>query len=72
MNKFLNFQYIFLIMKCVFKEEARKAYLDASGKVDLVKVQARWNELAKVKQSLGGKFFTAQVVEKLKTMSEED
>lgn len=42
----------------VFKEEARKQYLDESGKVDFNKIKARWEALAKVKVSLGNKYFT--------------
>ncbi|CAD8121379.1 unnamed protein product [Paramecium sonneborni] len=56
----------------VFKEEARKAFLDGDGNVDFGKVQARWNELAKVKVSLGNKYFTPEVVEQVKKLSGAD
>ena len=57
---------------CVFKEDARKAYLDSEGKVDLGKIQARWTELSKIKVSLGNKYFTPAVVEKVKGLSDSD
>ncbi|CAK82767.1 unnamed protein product (macronuclear) [Paramecium tetraurelia] len=57
---------------CVFKDDARKAYLDAEGKLDLAKVQARWTELGKIKVSLGNKYFTPAVVEKVKGLSDSD
>ncbi|CAD8145797.1 unnamed protein product [Paramecium octaurelia] len=58
--------------QCVFKQEARKLYLDAEGNVDFAKIQARWDELKSVKVSLGNKYFTPEVVEKARTLPQQD
>ncbi len=44
--------------KIIFKDDARKSYLDAEGKVDWSKVEARWKYLSKIKVSLANKYFT--------------
>ena len=40
------------------KKDVRKLYLDENGNVDYTKIQARWDELKKIKVSLGNKYFT--------------
>ncbi|CAD8209820.1 unnamed protein product [Paramecium pentaurelia] len=54
------------------KKDVRKLYLDDQGNVDYTKIQARWEEFKKNKVSLANKHFTQQVVEKAKTLSQED
>ena len=45
-------------VKIVFKEEARKDYLNSEGNVDFDKIEARWNQLKNVKVSLANKYWT--------------
>ncbi|CAD8081301.1 unnamed protein product [Paramecium sonneborni] len=54
------------------KKDVRKLYLDENGNVDYTKIQARWDELKKVKVSLGNKHFTQEVVEKAKKLDQQD
>lgn len=42
----------------VFKEEARKQFLNEEGKVDWDKVEGKWKDLSQVKVSLANKYFT--------------
>jgi creatine kinase len=56
----------------VFLEDCRKKYLNAEGKVDWSKVEARWAELKNVKASLANKFWTADTRKKAETLSSDD
>ena len=58
--------------KIVFKEDARKEFLDGEGKVDWNKVQARWKDLAKVKVCLANKYFNAEVSKKARTLPNDE
>ncbi|CAD8067476.1 unnamed protein product [Paramecium primaurelia] len=67
-----NIQYYRNQIQCVFKLDAHKLQLDADGNVDFAKIQARWDDLKSVKVSLGNKYFTSEVVEKAKTLPQQD
>ena len=56
----------------VYKEEARKAYLDEEGKVAWNKVEQRWEELKEKKVSLANKYFTKDVAENARELNEEN
>ena len=58
--------------RIVFIDEARQAFLNEKGEVDWEKVQERWNQLKKVKESLAAQFYTQAVHEKAKTLPQED
>lgn len=46
----------------IFKREARQLFLDEAGNVDWDKIQSRWNMLREIKESLGNKHFSAEVL----------
>ena len=56
----------------MFKEEARKDFLDAEGNVDYGKIDARWKQLKNIKVSLANKFWTDEVVKKAKELPQEE
>lgn len=58
--------------KIIFKEEARKEFLDSNGNVDWNKVQNRYKYLKEIKESLGNKHFTNDVQEWAVCLSNED
>ena len=58
--------------RIVFIGEARKAFLDEKGEVDWETVQERYDQLRNIKVSLANKYFTKEVKEKAKTLSQED
>ena len=56
----------------VFKEEARKQFLNEEGKVDWDKVEGKWKDLSQVKVSLANKYFTEEVGKKAREIPDED
>lgn len=56
----------------VYLEDARKQFLNSEGHVDWDRVQARWDELKKVKTCLGNKYFTPEVRERAKSLPQPD
>ena len=58
--------------KIVYKEEARKVFLNEEGNVDWAKVQQRWDHLKPIKLSLANKFWTEEVAKKAAELSNED
>ena len=58
--------------KIVFKQEARKVFVNENGDVDWAKVQERWNYLKPIKLSLANKFWTEEVAKKAADLPRED
>ncbi len=58
--------------KIVYKEEARKVFLNEEGNVDWAKVQQRWDHLKPIKLSLANKFWTEEVAKKAAVLSNDD
>ena len=56
----------------VFLEDCRKKYLNEQGNVSWNAVQARWDQLKKVKISLANKFFTANVRSAVEELPQND
>lgn len=52
----------------IFIDEARKLFQKPNGDVDWDKVEERWAYLKTKKESLGCKYFTAEVSKKARTL----
>jgi creatine kinase len=63
---------MFIAGEIIFKDEARKKFLREDGRVDWNKVTDRYEYLRTVKESLGNKHFTPQVLEWILSLPEED
>lgn len=59
-------------VEIIFKDEARLRFLTEAGKVDWEKVSNRFAELKAKKESLGNKYFTAEVMAFAQSLPEED